>query len=74
MRSATNEGGSLDACHDWTLDERTLAAAGLDYYNHNLDTSPEFYGEIITTPRVGDGRRALLGRLGVQLAEEPLLR
>ena len=24
-------------------------AAGLDYYNHNLDTSPEFYGEIITT-------------------------
>ncbi len=27
----------------------TLAAAGLDYYNHNLDTSPEFYGEIITT-------------------------
>jgi len=27
----------------------TLADAGLDYYNHNLDTSPEFYGEIITT-------------------------
>ncbi|MDR5907330.1 biotin synthase BioB [Franzmannia qiaohouensis] len=26
-----------------------LAAAGLDYYNHNLDTSPEYYGEIITT-------------------------
>jgi len=26
-----------------------LADAGLDYYNHNLDTSPEFYGEIITT-------------------------
>ncbi|MBQ0720964.1 MAG: biotin synthase BioB [Gammaproteobacteria bacterium] len=26
-----------------------LAAAGLDYYNHNLDTSPEHYGEIITT-------------------------
>jgi biotin synthase len=26
-----------------------LAEAGLDYYNHNLDTSPEFYGEIITT-------------------------
>lgn len=26
-----------------------LANAGLDYYNHNLDTSPEFYGEIITT-------------------------
>ncbi|BAW79971.1 biotin synthase [Candidatus Nitrosoglobus terrae] len=26
-----------------------LKAAGLDYYNHNLDTSPEFYSEIITT-------------------------
>ena len=26
-----------------------LRQAGLDYYNHNLDTSPEFYGEIITT-------------------------
>src|SRR5580693_8510974 len=28
---------------------RKLKRAGLDYYNHNLDTSPEFYGEIITT-------------------------
>ncbi|GAB3383253.1 biotin synthase BioB [Spongiibacter taiwanensis] len=28
---------------------KALADAGLDYYNHNLDTSPEFYGEIITT-------------------------
>jgi biotin synthase len=26
-----------------------LKESGLDYYNHNLDTSPEFYGEIITT-------------------------
>lgn len=26
-----------------------LAKAGLDYYNHNLDTSEEYYGEIITT-------------------------
>ncbi|KAA9000580.1 biotin synthase BioB [Affinibrenneria salicis] len=26
-----------------------LAQAGLDFYNHNLDTSPEFYGNIITT-------------------------
>ena len=34
------------------LDEaqtKALADAGLDYYNHNLDTSPEFYGNIITT-------------------------
>ncbi len=33
---------------------RTLADAGLDYYNHNLDTSPEFYGEVITTRDFGD--------------------
>lgn len=26
-----------------------LKEAGLDYYNHNLDTSPEFYGDIIST-------------------------
>ena len=32
-------------------DEQTqrLKKAGLDYYNHNLDTSPEYYGDIITT-------------------------
>jgi biotin synthase len=28
---------------------RALANAGLDYYNHNIDTSPEYYGEIIHT-------------------------
>jgi biotin synthase len=28
---------------------RRLKTAGLDYYNHNLDTSPEYYGAIITT-------------------------
>jgi biotin synthase len=31
-----------------------LRDAGLDYYNHNLDTSPEFYGSIITTRRYQD--------------------
>jgi biotin synthase len=31
-----------------------LASAGLDFYNHNLDTSPEFYGEIITTRTYDD--------------------
>ena len=32
-------------------DEQTeqLRIAGLDYYNHNLDTSPEFYGEVVST-------------------------
>src|SRR5262249_46031760 len=28
---------------------RRLKTSGLDYYNHNLDTSPEYYGKIITT-------------------------
>ena len=32
-----------------------LKAAGLDYYNHNLDTAPEFYGEIVST-RTQDDR------------------
>ena len=36
-----------------------LKAAGLDYYNHNLDTSPEFYGSIITT-RTYEDRLATL--------------
>ena len=31
-----------------------LKAAGLDYYNHNLDTAPEFYGDIITTREYQD--------------------
>ena len=33
---------------------RRLKAVGLDYYNHNLDTSPEFYGEIISTRTYAD--------------------
>jgi biotin synthase len=37
----------------------TLATAGLDYYNHNLDTSPEYYGKIIST-RTYDDRLATL--------------
>jgi biotin synthase len=31
-----------------------LSQVGLDYYNHNLDTSPEYYGEIITTRTYSD--------------------
>jgi biotin synthase len=31
-----------------------LKTAGLDFYNHNLDTAPEFYGEIISTRAYGD--------------------
>jgi biotin synthase len=36
--------GMLDEGH-----AQTLRAAGLDYYNHNLDSAPDFYGDIITT-------------------------
>jgi biotin synthase len=39
-----------------------LKDAGLDYYNHNIDTAPEFYGEIITT-REFDDRLATLARV-----------
>jgi len=33
---------------------KRLKDAGLDYYNHNLDTSPEYYGDIITTRTYDD--------------------
>jgi len=36
-----------------------LAEAGLDYYNHNIDTSPERYGDIITTRTMDDRLRTL---------------
>jgi biotin synthase len=39
-----------------------LAEAGLTAYNHNLDTSPEFYGRIITT-RTYDDRLQTIGRV-----------
>lgn len=39
-----------------------LKDAGLDYYNHNLDTAPDFYGEIITT-RVYQDRLDTLGHV-----------
>jgi biotin synthase len=43
-----------------TVDQaRRLAAAGLTAYNHNLDTSPEFYGQIITTRRYEDRLRTI---------------
>ena len=41
--------GMLDAAQ-----AAALKQAGLDYYNHNLDTSPEFYGDIITTRSYDD--------------------
>ncbi|MBX6327934.1 MAG: biotin synthase BioB [Pseudolabrys sp.] len=41
---------------------RRLKASGLDYYNHNLDTSPEYYGQIITT-RTYQDRLETLGHV-----------
>lgn len=47
------KGVGLEACATLgMLDEghaETLRDAGLDYYNHNLDSAPDFYGDIITT-------------------------
>jgi biotin synthase len=43
---------TLGMLSDWQ--SRRLADAGLDFYNHNLDTSPEFYGQIITTRTYSD--------------------
>ncbi|NTV96623.1 MAG: biotin synthase BioB [Thiobacillus sp.] len=39
-----------------------LKAAGLDYYNHNIDTAPEFYGQVITTHTYND-RLDTLGKV-----------
>jgi biotin synthase len=39
-----------------------LKDAGLDYYNHNIDTSPEFYGQVITTHTLQD-RLDTIGRV-----------
>ncbi len=36
-----------------------LAAAGLDFYNHNLDTAEEFYGEIVSTHTYADRMETL---------------
>jgi biotin synthase len=41
---------------------RSLAEAGLDYYNHNIDTSPDYYGEVVTT-RVFEDRIETLDRV-----------
>ncbi len=46
-----------------------LAKAGLDYYNHNLDTSPEFYRSIITTRHYQQRLDTLnkVGRAGIKI-------
>ncbi len=53
----------LETCGTFgMLDEqqaKRLRTAGLDYYNHNLDTSPEYYGEVITTRTYEDRLRTI---------------
>ena len=59
-------GLGMEACCTLGMltDEQALALAdaGLTAYNHNLDTSPEFYGRIITT-RTYDDRLSTIGRV-----------
>jgi biotin synthase len=56
----------LEACATLGMLEeghaQTLRDAGLDYYNHNLDSAPDFYGDIITTRDYQD-RLDTLGRV-----------
>ena len=46
-----------------------LKAAGLDYYNHNIDTSPEYYPQIITTRTFQDRVDTLanVGNAGIKV-------
>jgi biotin synthase len=52
-----------------------LKAAGLDYYNHNLDTSPEFYGQVITTRTYQDRLDTLaeVQRVGLKVCSGGIL-
>jgi len=54
---------------------RRLADAGLDYYNHNLDTSPEFYGQVITTHTYQDRLQTLahIRRMGIRVCSGGIL-
>jgi biotin synthase len=65
MIKAVKEMG-LEACGTFGMlqegQAEQLRDAGLDYYNHNLDTAPEFYGEIIST-REYDDRLDTLGKV-----------
>jgi len=52
-----------------------LKAAGLDYYNHNLDTSPELYGQIVTTRTYQDRLDTLaeVQRVGLKVCSGGIL-
>ena len=62
VRAIKAEGGLEVCCTLGMLtasQAQRLKAAGLDAYNHNLDTSPEYYDQIITTRRYDDRLRTL---------------
>src|ERR1035437_9356232 len=62
MARVVSKLGMQVCCSLGMLDDtqaQRLAEAGLTAYNHNLDTSPEFYGEIITTRHYEDRLRTL---------------
>ena len=49
-------------CFTWFVDTKSNAKAkqaGLDYYNHNIDTSPEYYNKIVTTRTFADRLQTL---------------
>lgn len=52
------KGLGLEACATLGMldDEQIgqLKEAGLDYYNHNIDTSPDYYGKVVTTRKFAD--------------------
>ena len=52
-----------------------LSEVGLDYYNHNLDTSPEFYGQVITTRTYRDRLQTLehVRRAGIRMCSGGIL-
>jgi len=54
---------------------RSLKDAGLDFYNHNLDTSREYYGEIVTTRTYEDrlGTLAAVREAGIKVCSGGIL-
>ncbi len=77
VRSVSREG--LETCVTLGMLTETQAArlkqAGLDYYNHNLDTSPEFYGEIITTHTIQNRLQTLehVRKAGIRICSGGIL-
>lgn len=71
VRTVTDEG--VEACVTMGMvndaQAKALKEAGLTAYNHNIDTAPSFYGDIITTRTIGDRLQTLkaVGDAGLQV-------